>query len=209
MTSHHSEPAAASTSVVLRAAGIVLGVVLLIALIALSRISLEYDREAVLSQATMQWTLLVVIAAFVLCAAVAVVLVAGRWPPDREILKALTGSVSVAIVWMFAAVIGSFGIDLKILGCAVAIVHVLIGAVLTSGWKYLTVPVSTTGIAAITTLWALLARNTASNELLGQMSWEINNTFTAIAIVTILPMLALVLTGIGGWLGWKLLDRQA
>jgi hypothetical protein len=188
-----------------RIAGIVLGGTLLWALVILISTSLNSDREAVLSESVMHWLLPLVIAAFVLWATCAIVLLTAQWPVSKDMGAALVSAAAVAGVWMLATVAAALGVELIIIGSAVAVTYVVMGVVWS--WSVLAAPITTFGIVIVAYFWSGLASDPSIYVGYELGMWEMGATVTGIVIGPVVALVALILAVIGQWLGVMLHDR--
>jgi hypothetical protein len=191
------------TTVSLRAAGIVLGLILLLTLIVLIRTSLNGDRGAVLSQTAMQWSRPAIIAAFVLWTAGVVVLLKGRWPVGGDMLTDLKSAAMVTAVWILATTAAALRINLIIICSAAVIAYVVLGAVMSSAEGILLVsPITTFGVSIITFFWYVLGLDPATAGALGKPDTEMFfYTVVGIVIGPVLAVISIVLMMIGAILG--------
>jgi hypothetical protein len=188
-----------------RFAGIVLGGTLLWALVILIKTSLNSDREAVLSESAMHWLLPVTIAAFVFWAACVIVLLNAHWPVDRNLAAALVSAAAVTAVWMLATLAVALRVELTIIGSAVVVAYVVIGAV--RSWTVLAAPITTFGIALVAYFWGGLSSDPSIYVGYERGMWEMYGTIIGVIIGPLFALLALILAVIGQWLSVILHDR--
>jgi hypothetical protein len=205
MPAHRSEPAAASTSVVLRAAGIALSIALLLALAIVGWISLDHDREAVLSKTTMEWSQPVVVAAVTLWLVAILVALSPQWPMQRGMLMAIKDITIVAAIWMVALAAVAIGINPGAVIVASAVAYAVLGAVTDSDWIFLTGPAATFGFAITTYFWGRLADD--PSIIVERDLWPNYASIVGVVVGPVLAIVALVLISIGRWIVILLRDR--